>query len=242
MDRSVYEAMAEHDERHWWYRARRKIISELIRRKITLPKNAKLLEIGCGTGHNLAMLGTFGTVDALEVDDIAREMAEQRLGHDVLSAPLPELAGIPDELYDMVAALDVVEHIPDDKAALEGIARVLKPGGKLLITVPAHQWMWSAHDVVNHHQRRYSKSSLAKLVQQSPLKLETIGYFNSLLFPVALAERLASKVTGKEEANLAPPAEPINQALERIFALERRLIGRVPLPPGLSLFAIALAT
>jgi SAM-dependent methyltransferase len=242
MDRSVYEAMAEHDERHWWYRARRKIISELIRRKITLPKNAKLLEIGCGTGHNLAMLGTFGTVDALEVDDIAREMAEQRLGHEVLSAPLPELAGIPDELYDMVAALDVVEHIPDDKAALEGIARVLKPGGKLLITVPAHQWMWSAHDVVNHHQRRYSKSSLAKLVQQSPLKLETIGYFNSLLFPVALAERLASKVTGKEEANLAPPAEPINQALERIFALERRLIGRVPLPPGLSLFAIALAT
>jgi len=242
MDRSVYEAMAEHDERHWWYRARRKIISELIRRKITLPKNAKLLEIGCGTGHNLAMLGTFGTVDALEVDDIAREMAEQRLGHDVLSAPLPELAGIPDELYDMVAALDVVEHIPDDKAALEGIARVLKPGGKLLITVPAHQWMWSAHDVVNHHQRRYSKSSLTKLVQQSPLKLETIGYFNSLLFPVALAERLASKVTGKEEANLAPPAEPINQALERIFALERRLIGRVPLPPGLSLFAIALAT
>ena len=142
----------------------------------------------------------------------------------------------------MSAALDVVEHIADDKAALEGIVRVLKPGGKLIVTVPAHQWMWSAHDVVNHHQRRYSKRAITKVIERSPLKLEAIGYLNSLLFPVALAERLASKLTGKEEANLAPPAEPINQALERIFALERRVIGRVPLPPGLSLFAIASAT
>jgi SAM-dependent methyltransferase len=242
MDRSVYEAMAEHDERHWWYRARRAVVAALIRRRVQLPKNAQLLEIGCGTGHNLAMLAEFGEVEALEVDEIARKLAEERLGYKVLSSPLPELAGVPDDRYDMVAALDVVEHIPDDKAALEGIARVLKPGGKLVLTVPAHQWMWSAHDVVNHHQRRYSKSGLTKLIEGSPLRLEAIGYLNSLLFPVALAERLASKVTGKEDANLAPPAEPINQALERIFALERRVIGRVPLPPGLSLFAVASAT
>lgn len=242
MDRSVYEAMAEHDERHWWYRARREVVAALIRRKVSLPRNAQLLEIGCGTGHNLAMLGEFGSVDALEVDEVARGMAEKRLGHKVLSAPLPELAGVPNDRYDMIAALDVIEHIPDDKGALEGIARVLKPSGKLVVTVPAHQWMWSAHDVVNHHQRRYSRRALVGLIEQSPLKLEAVGYLNSLLFPVALAERLASKVTGKEEANLAPPAEPINQALERIFALERRVIGRVPLPPGLSLFAVASAT
>lgn len=242
MERSVYEAMAEHDERHWWYRARRVVLAALIRRKVALPKDARLLEIGCGTGHNLAMLGQFGSVDALEVDSVARAMAEKRLGHQVLSAPLPELEGVADDRYDLVAALDVIEHIPDDKAALQGIARVLKPGGKLLATVPAHQWMWSAHDVVNHHQRRYSKAAFRQLIDQSPLKLECIGYFNSLLFPVALAERLASKVTGKEDANLAPPAEPLNQALERVFAVERRLIGRVPLPVGLSLFAIASAT
>lgn len=242
MEREVYEAMAEHDERHWWYRARRQIIAELIRRKVPLPKDAKLLEIGCGTGHNLPMLGEFGQVDALEVDPIARGMAEKRLGRTVLSSPLPALEGVPDATYDMVAALDVVEHIPDDKAALEGISRVLKPGGKLLMTVPAHQWMWSAHDVVNHHQRRYSKRDFKRLVNESPLKLESIGYLNSLLFPLALAQRLASKLTGKEDANLAPPAEPINQVLERVFALERRVIGRIPLPPGLSLFAVASAT
>ena len=242
MEREVYEAMAEHDERHWWYRARRQIIAELIRRKVPLPKDAKLLEIGCGTGHNLPMLGEFGQVDALEVDPIARGMAEKRLGRTVLSSPLPALEGVPDATYDMVAALDVVEHIPDDKAALEGISRVLKPGGKLLMTVPAHQWMWSAHDVVNHHQRRYSKRDFKRLVNESPLKLESIGYLNSLLFPLALAQRLASKLTGNEDANLAPPAEPINQVLERVFALERRVIGRIPLPPGLSLFAVASAT
>ena len=209
---------------------------------MSLPEGARLLEIGCGTGHNLTMLGEFGSVDALEVDPIARGMAENRLGRTVLSSPLPALEGVPDATYDMVAALDVVEHIPDDKAALEGISRVLKPGGKLLMTVPAHQWMWSAHDVVNHHQRRYSKRDFKRLVNESPLKLESIGYLNSLLFPLAMAQRLASKLTGNEDANLAPPAEPINQVLERVFALERRVIGRIPLPPGLSLFAVASAT
>ena len=242
MEREVYEAMAEHDERHWWYRARRQVVAELIRRKVSLPEGARLLEIGCGTGHNLTMLGEFGSVDALEVDPIARGMAEKRLGRTVLSSPLPALDGLPDDTYDMVAALDVVEHISDDTAALEGIARVLKAGGKLLMTVPAHQWMWSAHDVVNHHQRRYSKGGFKRLVDKSPLQLDSIGYLNSLLFPLAMAQRLGSKITGKEDANLAPPAEPINQVLERVFALERRVIGRVPLPPGLSLFAVASAT
>jgi SAM-dependent methyltransferase len=242
MEREVYEAMAEHDERHWWYRARRQVVAELIRRKVALPKDARGLEIGCGTGHNLAMLGGFALMDALEVDPVARELAERRLGHKVLAAPLPALEGVPDRTYDMVAALDVIEHVLDDKSALDGIARVLKPDGKLIMTVPAHRWMWSAHDVVNHHQRRYSKRDFKRLVDNSPLELESIGYLNSLLFPLAMAQRLASKVTGKEDANLAPPAKPINQALERVFALERRVIGRVPLPPGLSLFAVASAT
>jgi SAM-dependent methyltransferase len=242
MDRSVYDSMAEIDERHWWYVARRKVLAELIRRNVRPPRNSKLLEIGCGTGHNLKMLAEFGTVDGLEIDEAARSFAEKRVGHEILSAPLPELAGIPERNYDVIGAFDVIEHIPDDEGAISSIARLLKPTGKLVMTVPAHQWMWSAHDVVNHHHRRYSKKTLKGLIDGSPLKLESMGYFNSLLFPVAVAERLLSKVRGKDDANLAPPAEPINQALERIFAAERLVIGRVPLPPGLSLFAVASAT
>ena len=242
MERAVYDAMAELDQRHWWYVARRKVLAELIRRRARPPAGARLLEIGCGTGHNLEMLGEFGSVDALEVDETARAFAEKRLGKTVFSAPLPEVAGVPERSYDLIAAFDVVEHIPDDEGTIRSIARLLKSGGRFVLTVPAHQWMWSAHDVANHHQRRYSKAGLRRLIEGSPLKLETMGYFNSLLFPVAVVERLASKLGGKEDADLSLPPGPLNQAFERIFAAERGLIGRVPLPPGLSLFAVASAT
>jgi SAM-dependent methyltransferase len=234
--------MAALDQRHWWYRARREVIAALIRRRAPPPEGAQLLEIGCGTGHNLEMLGQFGRVDALELDDAAREIAQTRLGRPVMSAPLPELRGVPEHHYDLIGAFDVIEHIADDQAALASIARRLKPGGRLVMTVPAHRWMWTAHDVVNHHQRRYSKRALSELVTASPLKLETIGYFNSLLFPLAVAQRLVSRATGSKDSDLSIPPPALNALFERSFAAERHLIGRVPLPPGLSLFAIASAT
>jgi SAM-dependent methyltransferase len=241
MERSVYQQMAELDQRHWWYRARREVLAELIRREAMPPANARILEIGCGTGHNLEMLGQFGRLDAIELDDEARAIAEQRLGRKALSARLPELAGVRGRHYDLIATLDVIEHIDDDGAALSAIAGKLKPSGKLVMTVPAHQWMWSAHDVVNHHKRRYSKRGLRRLIEGSPLRLEKIGYFNSLLFPLAMAERFASKLRGKDDADVKLPSAPLNAALEAVFAAERHLVGRLPLPPGLSLFAVASA-
>ena len=241
MERVVYEQMAELDERHWWYKARREIIADLIRREATLPAEAKILEIGCGTGHNLAMLGGFGHVDGLELDDEARGISEKRLGRKIMRSPLPELAEVEDRHYDLIGAFDVIEHIDDDKAALASIATKLKPGGKFIMTVPAHQWMWTAHDVVNHHKRRYSKRGLKALVEGSPLKLDKLGYFNSLLFPLAVAERAASKIRGKEDADVRLPPAPFNAALELVFATERHFVGRLPLPIGLSLFAVASA-
>ena len=241
MERVVYQQMAELDQRHWWYRARREVLAALIRREAQPPPDAAILEIGCGTGHNISMLTQFGRVDALELDDEARALAEQRLGRAVMSAPLPELSGVPSRHYDLVGAFDVIEHIDDDRAALDAIASTLKPGGKFVMTVPAHQWMWSAHDNVNHHKRRYSKAALRHLIEGSPLKLQRLGYFNSLLFPLAIAQRLASKARGRDEADLKLPSAPLNALLERAFAAERHLVGRFPLPPGLSLFAVASA-
>ena len=241
MERIVYQQMAELDQRHWWYRARRAVLAELIRREAMPPADARILEIGCGTGHNLEMLGQFGKLDAVELDDEARALAEQRLGRKAIGARLPELAGVLGRHYDLIAALDVIEHIDDDGAALSAIAAKLKPSGKLVMTVPAHQWMWTAHDIVNHHKRRYSKRGLRRLIEASPLRLEKIGYFNSLLFPLAMAERLASKLRGKDDADVKLPSAPLNAALEAVFASERHLVGRLPLPPGLSLFAVASA-
>jgi len=240
MERVVYQQMAELDDRHWWYRARRRILAELIRREARLPAKARILEIGCGTGHNLAMLAGFGHVDGLELDEEAAALSEKRLGRKVMRSPLPELDQVPDN-YDLIGAFDVIEHIEDDHAALAAIATKLKPGGKFMMTVPAHPWMWTAHDVANHHKRRYSKRALRSLIENSPMKLERLGYFNSLLFPVAIAERAASKLRGKDNGDVSLPPAPLNRALEAVFASERYLVGRLPLPPGLSLFAVASA-
>jgi SAM-dependent methyltransferase len=242
MERVVYDRMAELDELHWWYRARREVLDALIRRTVQPPKDARVLEVGCGTGHNVRMLERFGSVDGIEIDPEARGFAERRLGRAVSSAALPELSGIERSRYDLVAALDVVEHIDDDNAAIAGLASCLKPGGKLLVTVPAHQWMWSAHDELNHHKRRYSKRGLRSLIEGSPLRLDALGYFNSLLFPLAVGARLAAKATGRGGGDDALPPKPVNYVFERAFAAERRLIGKFPLPPGLSLFAVATAT
>jgi SAM-dependent methyltransferase len=158
----------------------------------------------------------------------------------VMRSPLPALDEVPDD-YDLIGAFDVIEHIDDDTAALAAIATKLKPGGKFIMTVPAHPWMWTAHDVANHHKRRYSKAALRKLVEGSPMRLDKIGYFNSLLFPLAVTQRAASKLRGKDNGDVSLPAAPLNRSLEAVFASERYLVGRLPLPPGLSLFAVASA-
>jgi len=239
MERIVYERMAQHDTSHWWYRARREVLADYLTRWGGLQRDARILEIGCGTGHNLPMLARFGEVDAIEIDETAGAMAAERLGKPVGTAPLPELGDVPRGAYDLIAVLDVVEHVADDVAALRAMAQCLKPGGKILITVPAHQWMWSAHDTVNHHQRRYSKKTLKAALRAAGLRWRKLGYFNSLLFPAAVAARLAGKLTGKDDSDDSPPPAPLNAAFERIFRLERHALGRIPFPPGLSLIVLA---
>lgn len=239
MERIVYDRMAEIDGRHWWYRARREILSRLIATRVQPPAAARILEIGCGTGHNLDMLGRFGTVDAVEMDDAAREMASERLGRPARMATLPELQCVERGVYDLVALLDVLEHVEEDRASLVSIAERLRPGGKVLLTVPAHPWMWSAHDVVNHHKRRYTKKGFRQILEAAGLKVELLSYFNSLLFPLAATARLAGRLTGKEDSDDKLPSAPVNKAFELLFGLERYAIGRVPFPPGVSLVAIA---
>ena len=239
MDRIVYDRMAAHDSTHWWYRARREVLADYLTRYAQLPADARILEIGCGTGHNLPMLARFGRVEAIEIDPAARGIASQRLGRAVGDAPLPELPGVERGAYDLVAVLDVVEHIADDVSALAAMRERLAPGGKILITVPAHRWMWSAHDVVNHHHRRYSKRTLRAAIAAAGLRPRKLAYFNSLLFPLAAAARVAGRVTGREDSDDSPPAKPLNTLFERVFRMERHLVGRVPMGPGVSIVTLA---
>lgn len=241
MERVIYDRMAEHDSTHWWYRARRDVLASVIARKVSLPQVARVLEVGCGTGHNLPMLAQFGEVDAIEIDAHSRDIASQRLGRSVGDAPLPELVGVPEARYDMVALLDVLEHIEDDRAALRAIAARLRPAGTILITVPQFQWMWSGHDEANHHFRRYTKRALRAAVDEAGLDLRFLQSFNSLLFPLAAADRLLARVTSRKGSDDALPPAPVNALFEKVFGLERYLLGRVPMPPGVSLLALVSA-
>src|SRR3954453_6741495 len=188
MERAVFDRMAELDQDHWWFLARRRILKRLIERVVRPPKKARILEIGCGTRHNLAMLKTFGRIEGSELDRCARALANKRHRGRVKEARLPNLSMFERNGYDLIALLDCLEHVPDDLASLRAIHMRLKPGGALLLTVPANAWMWSAHDAAHHHFRRYSKKQLRQLFLRSGLDVQLLSYFNSLLFPpIALA-------------------------------------------------------
>jgi hypothetical protein len=142
----------------------------------------------------------------------------------------------------VVAALDGLEHIGDDVGALETLGDALVPGGLLMVTVPAYGWLWGPHDELNHHVRRYSRRDLRAAVEAAGFEVERTTYFNSLLFPVAAAVRLARRYLIRHQeatAHLAVPGRTVNELLTRVFAAERRVLRHVDLPFGVSVLALA---
>ncbi|UZW55098.1 class I SAM-dependent methyltransferase [Sphingobium sp. JS3065] len=241
MDRSAYASMSAQEQDHWWFVARRAIIDSLIRANVPLPPGAHILEAGCGTGGNIPLLAQFGTLDAMEYDADARALASARGLCRVEPGALPDAIGFSDTRYDMIALLDVLEHIDQDEASLHALGARLAPNGRLLLTVPAAPWLWSDHDVLHHHKRRYTHEGLLQVVRAAELKVEVSGYFNSLLFPLAVAQRFAHHWLRRDAPLDARPSPLINAALQRVFAAERHVLGRIPFPVGLSLYAILSA-
>jgi SAM-dependent methyltransferase len=238
MERAVFDRMAELDQHHWWFLARRRILKRLIERVVKPPKKARILEVGCGTGHNLAMLKEFGQLDASELDRCARALANKRLPRKVKEARLPDLSMFKRNEYDLIALLDVLEHVPDDLGSLRAIHRRLKPGGALLLTVPANPWMWSAHDTAHHHFRRYTKKQLEELFLRSGLEIQLLSYFNTLLYPLVAAARIAGKLLRRQSSDDKLPTALVNAVLNKVFGLEAAILGRVPMPFGVSLVAV----
>jgi SAM-dependent methyltransferase len=238
MDRKVYDRMNELETRHWWFVARRKIIARLVDRRLQGRRDAQILEAGCGSGGNLAMLGGFGQVDAFEYDAAARDHARAKSGLPVAFGALPDGVPFDDRRYDLIGLFDVLEHIEADRASLATLAGRLNERGAILVTVPAFPFLWSRHDERHHHFRRYTRASLDEVARAAGLRVSYSSYFNFFLFPAAVAARFLKRLTGSETPDDSMPAKPVNAILTRVFGAERHLVGWLRLPVGLSLAAV----
>ncbi len=242
----VYERRThEVEDDHWWYRGRRRVIDEELR-SLGLPSPLEILDAGCGSGRNMVDLVRFGTVTGLELADASVAKARSRGVGEVVQATLESMPFDADR-FDLAVSFDVIEHLDDDRLALRELRRVVRPGGFLVVTVPAYQWLWSEHDVVNHHRRRYTRRTLEAAAGDAGWTTVSTTHFNGLLLPAAVAHRgllrLRSRGSAADPAaavsDLERTSPRLNRLLERPLHLEARLIGSGRrIPCGLSLMAV----
>lgn len=237
MDKTYVRQMAVLQADHWWYEGRRSIIISTLDSLKLEKSSTTILDAGCGPGSNLTALSFFGEVKAFEPDEFSSHHAADISGLEVKTGSLPD--AIPyEENFDLICAFDVIEHIEDDVAALKALRNKLKPAGHALFTVPAHMWLWSEHDVMNHHYRRYSLATFKKTLEEAGFKVEKISYYNMWLFPLAAGIRLTKKLFKiKDSKDTAMPMAPLNAIFCKIFASEAKLLKSRNLPFGLSIIA-----
>jgi SAM-dependent methyltransferase len=230
--------MRDLEQTHWWFTARREILAAEIA-SLDLPQRPRILEVGCGTGGNLRMLAHFGDACGLEPDPESRRYAAAQTGIEVFEGALPETPESLRGQFDLVVAFDVIEHVADDRTGIAALRDLVKPGGRLMLTVPAHPWLWSSHDEAHHHHRRYRRQSFRGLFEIAGLEVSRLSYFNTALFPLIAAARLLKPVLGGgNDDEMAGPAW-LNRMLHRIFAAEAAWLRRTDLAFGVSLLAVA---
>jgi SAM-dependent methyltransferase len=229
------------EERHWWYRGRRAVLDAVLD-GLALPEDARILDAGCGSGRNMVELARRGPVTGVELASQSLEVARRRNLGPVLEGSLDEPLPLADGAFDLAVALDVLEHVRDDGAALRELARVLAPGGRLLVTVPQYGWLWGEHDVLAHHHRRYTRALLLGRAEQAGLHRERVTAFNAVLLAPIAAARLAQRARRRAEPSSdlgRTPQGAVNAALERVLRAEAAFIGcGRDLPAGVSLLAV----
>jgi SAM-dependent methyltransferase len=239
VEEQLYKKFYEVETSHWWFVARQRIVHHIIDINLHLAKGSKVLDIGCGTGAILASLSQQYDAYGTDTSLLAIEYCKQRGLRNAFQCTL-EAFPRPDLKFDLILLLDVIEHVEDDSGLVKLASRFLNPGGSILFTVPAYQFLWSRHDDINFHKRRYVKSGLRHVLEGAGLKIQLLSYFNTILFPPALLGRLAEKVISSEsDGALEIPFPVLNSLLTKTFAFEKNLIGRIPLPFGLSIICLA---
>jgi SAM-dependent methyltransferase len=245
METSFYRQYGELERSHWWFAGRRAIVARAVsfglREAAAAPR---ILEVGCGTGGMLRLMSAYGKVYGVDLSDIALAQAREEGSTAVARGNACSLP-FADDTFSIVSAFDMLEHVPDDRAALGELHRVCARGGRLIVSVPAFPFLWGRQDVVSHHYRRYVKTELVARLRAAGFRGEYTTYFNTWLFPAIAAIRTVRRL---RPAGDAPPAESdfdlqvpnaVNALLRRVLASEAAVIGRVSLPVGVSLLSVA---
>jgi len=237
------------EDKHWWFASRTRAILAYLDRYVGAGQDLRVLDVGCGAGNMAHHLAHYGRVVGVDLHPKPLEIARQR----GLQAELGSADDLPfdDQTFDLVTLLDVVEHVPNEHGVFGECQRVLKPGGKLMVTVPALMWLWSNNDLLNAHQRRYTREDLGQKLAHHGFEVLRSSYNNFFLFPLAAGVILARR--GRSEPDLASPhfdddayqveMEPappgLNGVLTGVGKVEARLVRSVSLPIGTSILCIA---
>jgi len=244
MSSALLDTFFQVETTHWWWNGRKAILSSLLDMYLRGNKNV-ILDAGCGTGANILFLEKYGKVSGVDISSVATNFCRKRGIKNVKTGDISDLP-YKSNSFDAVCLMDVLEHIEDEKVAIEEIFRVLKPKGKLLLTVPALPFIYSQHDREQGHFKRYTKKGLRTLFENTDFRELTINYFNMLLSPPIIVIRLLSRL--KTFSKLADfdaklnfdihRVSPVNNLLSKIFSIERHLVMQFALPFGVSLLAL----
>ncbi len=242
MQEIVYHTNYQNEDSYWWFTARNIIISKIINKIIpSLSLQSKIIDIGCGTGGFASYIANRYDVSCLDTSSIALDYCKKRGLQTLYNTTID---GLPNEVIPFEAAimLDVLEHIEDDTAALNDVYKVLDDNGYFIMSVPAYKWMWSKHDEIHMHYRRYTKKEITSLIQAAGFKIKYASYFNSFLFLPAVLKRKLDKIIGKEEKHKDPVdkvSDGMNTLFHNLFSFESKFLPSVSFPFGLSIIVIA---
>jgi SAM-dependent methyltransferase len=245
MQQHTYAIMRRVEETHWWFAGRRQIIRSFIERvcidlRTTVGNQTlKILDVGCGTGANLEMLSEFGTAEGVDVSAEALSFCRER-GLEKVKKGEAEALPYDDASFDLVTGLDVVEHLDDDLAGLKEMQRVLRPGGRAVVFVPAFMFLWGVQDDISHHRRRYTMDQLKSVVRAAGLEVERASYVNISFFVPILAGRLlmrALRIRPESENNITIGF--LNGVLGKLFGAESVALRYSNFPFGVSIICVA---
>jgi len=239
MNIKMYRIFFEIQKKHWWFVTKKRIVLDTIKRYSNGNDNTKVLDIGCGSGLMLNALEDVGQTYGMDMSDDAINFSKEIFNGKVEKGALPDQIPYEECFFDLITALDVIEHVDRDIDSLKAMRSCLVSGGKAVITVPAYMFLWSEFDEINEHKRRYTLTELNTKLVQAGFTVEKISYYNTLLFPIVFAVRMLNNILKRDGASdVDMPSRPINFVLEKIFGIEKYLLKFVNLPFGVSVLAV----